>query len=132
MATFIEAYRDFGPRLELNTTATLEDIAELMSMRIGLNAPQVLQALREIGEVIVYLNRQGTPVNLPGVGIFRPSIARDGELRINFRTAPLLRDRINSPNAYRGPIVNREHIGVDDATLKALWDAEHPDDPLTL
>ena len=126
MAKFIQAYRSYGPRLELNATASLEDVAELMSMRIGLNAPEVLQALREIGEVIAYLNKQGTPVKLPSVGTFKPSIRRDGDLHT------FLRDRINSPNAYRGPILNRENLDLDNEGFKALWDADHPDDPLDL
>jgi len=30
----------------------------------------------------------------------------------------------------KGEIKNREHIGLDNAGYKALWDPDHPDDPL--
>jgi hypothetical protein len=31
-----------------------------------------------------------------------------------------------------GRIVNRKHIGLDNAGYKALWDADHPEDPLEI
>lgn len=75
-------------------------------------------------------NSNGVPLKLEGVGIFTPSIDRNGNIRNNFRADVRLKRRSNAPDAYRGKIINKEHIGLDDAGYKALWDADHPDDPV--
>jgi len=35
-------------------------------------------------------------------------------------------------DTYHGEIVNRERIGLSNEEYKALWDADHPDDPLEI
>jgi hypothetical protein len=49
---------------------------------------------------------------------------------VRFRADGELKRQLNAPGAFTGEIVNRVNIGLDDAEYKALWDAEHPDDPL--
>lgn len=89
-----------------------------------------MMMLQELNEAILYFNCQGTPVKLPGIGIFSPSIDRSGKLDINLRPDVALRQGINLPRAYSGQIRNRVNIGLDNAGYKSLWDTDHPEDPL--
>lgn len=130
MARIVQAVSAYGPKLELNATAQLGQVANWMAMRTGLNKSEVMMVLQEMNEAILYFNSQGTPVKLPGVGTFGPSISREGTFKINFRADTSLKNSINAPGAYAGRMANRGRIGLDNAGYKELWDADHPDDPL--
>jgi nucleoid DNA-binding protein len=132
MASILQATNYFGPKLELRSTAQLEKLAEWMAMRTGLNKSEVLMVLQEMSDAILNFNKEGTPVKFPGVGTFTPSINRNGEFSINFRADMALKNGMNTPNAYSGTIRNKANSGIDNAALKALWDAEFPDDPLVI
>ncbi|RLC69511.1 MAG: hypothetical protein DRI81_20380 [Chloroflexi bacterium] len=99
-------------------------------MRTGLNKSEVQMVLQEANDAILYFNSQGTPVKLPGVGTFSPSVNREGAFKINFRTDANLKKRINAPDAYTGTLVNKSRAGLDNAGYKELWDADHPGNPL--
>ena len=130
MATLLQAIQAYGPKLTLNQTAGLDKIVEWMSSRTGLNKSEVMMVLQELSEGILFFNRQGTPVKLPGVGTFTPSINRKGTYKVNFRADQALKKGMNAPGAYDGRMQNRGNIGLSNEELKALWDADHPDDPL--
>jgi len=130
MARIVQAVSAYGPKLELNATAQLEQVADWMAMRTGLNKSEVQMVLQEMNEAILYFNNQGTPVKLPGVGTFSPSISREGKFKINLRADAGLKKSINAPDAYTGRMANKSRIGLDNAGYKELWDADHPDDPL--
>lgn len=132
MATLIEAIRRFGPKVQLRGTVPQRELAQWISMRTGLNANQVMLVLQELKEAILYFNRLGMGVKLPGLGWFSPSISRDGQYKINLRVDPELRKGMNVTGSYAGPVENRQNIGLDNASLKAQWDLTHPDDPLVL
>ncbi len=132
MATFLQAFRAYGPRIDLDRTAGLETVARWMMMRTGLNHGEILMVLHEISEALVYFNRRGTPVKLEAVGTFTPSVDRHGTYRVRFRADGELKRQLNAPDAFSGEMVNRVNVGLDDAGYKALWDAEHPDDPLDI
>ncbi len=131
MATLIEAFRRFGPKVQLRGIVPQRELAQWISMRTGLNANQVNLVLQELKEAILYFNRLGMVVRLPGLGLFSPSINREGQYKINLRVDPELRKGMNT-DGYSGPVENRQNIGIDNATLKAQWDLTHPDDPLVL
>jgi nucleoid DNA-binding protein len=130
MARIVEAVRDYGPKVDLNPTAQLEQVADWMAMRTGLNKSEVMMVLQESNEAILYFNSQGTPVKLPGVGTFTPSVDREGTFKINFRADADLKKGINAGDAYKGRVTNKNRIGLDNAGYKALWDADHAGDPL--
>jgi nucleoid DNA-binding protein len=130
MARIVQAVNVYGPKIELNPTAKLAQVADWMAMRTGLNKSEVMMVLQEMSEAILYFNNQGTPVKLPGVGTFTPSIDRTGKFKINLRADTALRNGINAPGAYSGQVRNKDRVGLDDAGYKELWDADHPDDPL--
>jgi len=91
-----------------------------MAMRTGLNKSEVMMVLQEMNEAILYFNSQGTPVKLPGVGIFTPSIDRKGTFKINFRADMDLKKDINAPDAYTGEVSNKNRIGLDNDGYKEL------------
>ncbi len=132
MATLIQAFRRFGPKVHLRGTIPQRELAQWISMRTGLNPNQVTLVLQELKEAILYFNRLGMSVKLPGLGLFSPSITRDGQYKINLRIDSELRKGMNTADGYSGPIENRHNIGIDDGTLKAQWDQAYPDDPLQL
>lgn len=132
MATLLQAVVAYGPELDLNRLAELSQIAEWMSSRTGLNKSEIVMMLQELNDAIIYFNKNGIPVQLPGVGIFRPSINGKGKLRVTFRPDVSLGKALNAPGAYLGEIKNRQNIGLTNLELKALWDADHPTDPLIL
>jgi hypothetical protein len=132
MAKIVEAVRDYGPRVELNPTAQLEQVAGWMAMRTGLNESEVAMVLQEAHAAILFFNSQGTPVKLPGVGILTPSVDRDGTFKINFRVDAALKKRIDAPGAYTGKVRNKNRAGLDNAGYKQLWDADHPGNPLEI
>jgi nucleoid DNA-binding protein len=130
MARIVQAVSAYGPKVELNATADLKTVADWMAMRTGLNKSEVAMVLQETNEAILYFNGQGTPVKLPGVGTFSPSVDREGTLKINFRADAELKKGINAPDGYKGRMANKNRIGLDNAGYKELWDADHSDDPL--
>ena len=130
MAKLLRAIQSYGPKVALNSTAQLDDVAGWMSMRTGLNKSEVIMVLQELNEVLLYFVSQGTPVKLPGIGTFSPSIDRQGQYKINLRADTALKNGLNAPGAYKGQIINRVNIGLDNAGYKQLWDDDHPDDLL--
>jgi hypothetical protein len=130
MARIVQAVNQYGPKPEFGPTAQLDELAAWMASRTGLNKSEAMMLFQEMSEMILAFNMRGVPVKIPGVGIFSPGIDRAGTLRVNFRNDPALRKGSNAPGAYKGEIKNAERVGLDDAGYKALWDADHPDDPL--
>ncbi len=132
MAKIIQAFNTYGPKIDRNSTVQLDQVADWMAMRTGLNKSEVLMVLQELSDAILYFNKQGTPVKFPGVGTFSPSINRDGKYKIHLRTDMALKKGINAPGTFTGSVKNKDAIGLDNAGYKELWDADHPDDPLEI
>jgi nucleoid DNA-binding protein len=132
MAKLIQAVRQYGPRVKRNNTVQLEQLAGWIAMRTSLNKSEVTMTLTELFEAVLFFNCQGTPVKMPGLGIFSPSIDRNGKFRINVRTDQALVNGINNPQAFTGTVDNRGNIGLDNAELKFKWDTDHPNDLLEL
>ena len=132
MAKIVQAVNHYGPRLELNSTAQLDQISDWMEMRTGLNKSEIMMVLQETSEAILYFTSQGTPLKLPGVGTFTPSINRAGKLKTNFRPDKVQKQSLNAPGVYQGNIRNKDKINLDDQGYKELWDADHPDNPLEI
>lgn len=133
MARLVQAMREYGPKLELGPTVETEGVIEwiLENNRI-LRKSMVQATLMEIVEAVLHFNSQGQAVRVEGLGIFTPSIDRNGVIKHGFRADADLKRRSNEEGTYRGKIINEEHIGLDNAGYEALWDADHPDDPLEI
>jgi len=119
-------------KLDLNETAELEKVVGWMSSRTGVNSSEVKMVLEELHEGIIFYGAQGTPVKLPGVGIFTPYIDRDGTFKIGFRADPELKRAINVAGRYEGRMKLEGNIGITNEALKELWDTDHPDDLLEI
>ncbi len=132
MARIVQAVNKYGPRLEFGPTAQLDEIAAWIVSRTGANKSEVMAMIQELSEMILAFTVRGIPVKLPGVGIFSPSIDRHGRFKINVRIDMALKQGSNAPDAYKGKIRNKEHIGLDNAGYKGLWDVNHPDDLLII
>ncbi|MFQ5859869.1 MAG: hypothetical protein ACE5LU_30100, partial [Anaerolineae bacterium] len=79
-----------------------------MAMRTGLNKSEVMMVLQELNEVILYFAGNGTPVKLPGVGTFTPSIDREGTFKLNYRADMALKNGLNMPGAFTGEVRNKD------------------------
>ena len=55
--------------------------------------------VQELSDGILYFATRGTPVKLPGVGTFTPSIDKEGHVQINFRADMALKNGANAPGA---------------------------------
>ena len=132
MAKLIQAVRRYGPRIELNQTVQINELAEWISGRTGLNKSELVMTLLELNEAIAYFSRRGTPLKLPDVGTFAPSITLSGVIKVKFRPDSSLRKVVSSSDAFVGRIRNQGNIGLTSEQLKTLWDADFPDDPLQL
>jgi len=132
MATLIQALAALGPKLVYGRRIELDELAEWIAGRSGQSPPGVEQVLNELQAAIMHFACVGQPVRAPGLGRVRPSIGRDGQIRLHITPDPRVVAAINRQGAYRGKIQNRTRIGLDNAGYKALWDAAHPDDTLAL
>jgi hypothetical protein len=57
-------------------------------------------------------------------------VGLDGTFDVSHRTDAALKNRLNTPQAFQGDIVNRDMIGQTAHDLVARWNQEHPDDPV--
>jgi hypothetical protein len=67
---------------------------------------------------------------LEGVGTFTPTVNLAGIFDIGFRLDSSIDGALNVSGAFVGEISNRQNIGKSADELKALWNAEHPSDPI--
>lgn len=132
MAKLIQAISLYGPKLDLNQMVQLAQVVEWIVGRTGLNRSEVSMVLQELNEAVTFFNKSGTPVKLPGIGIFSPTVDGKGKHRVGFRPDPSLAKALNAPDGYTGRMKNGKNIGLDRAGYKALWDADHPSDPLEI
>lgn len=88
-------------------------------MRTGLNKSEVMMVLQELNEAILYFAGDGTPVKLPGVGTFTPSIDRRGNLKLNYRADMVLKNGLNTSGAFTGQVRNKNRIGLDDPSVRS-------------
>ena len=50
MAKLLQAVNQYGPKLELNPTVEIKELAEWIASRTGLNKSELTMALEELGE----------------------------------------------------------------------------------
>ncbi|MBN1311473.1 MAG: hypothetical protein JXB30_08645 [Anaerolineae bacterium] len=130
MAVMIQAVSAYGPRVERTHTVQTREVAEYVAARTSLNRGEIENVLRELNEAIAFFAKQGSAVKLGGVGIFSPSINLKGILDVGFRLDSSIDAALNIPGAFTGSIIRRENVGKSVEELKAMWNEEHPDDPI--
>ena len=130
MASRIQAISAYLPRIKLGKRAETDDLVEFIARSTGLNESGVRQVLLELRDTVLFFNLRGQAVKLEGLGIYSPKIDLEGTFGVAHRADNVLKKGYNAPDAFRGEIQNGENIGKSGDDLIAMWNAEHPNDPV--
>ena len=129
MASRISVINHYRPQIEYGETADWREVAEYMESISTLSKSDIIGVLTGLQGAVIHFNRRGRGVKLEGLGIYLPNINYQGELDVAHRLDKNLKRDLNH-NSFRGTIRNRKNIGKTTAEVVALWNAEHPDDPV--
>lgn len=129
MATKFHATQAYSPRLKLSEPVEINEVAQFISGRSNQLRGTIKDVLSELAECFVHFFHSQQPVKLLEVGIFRPVMARDGSIRINFKPDKDLLRKLNMEDT-KGAIKCKEMIGKSDEEFIARWNKEHPDDKI--
>src|SRR5689334_20129941 len=130
MASKIEAWTEFGPKLEHATPMEDKEFVEQVTVGSNESASSVLAVLTFMDAVLEQALKAGRIVQLPNGMHFRPTGKKDGSVEINVRVDPELVKRINT--GFVGKWKNAQNKEKTEAEIIALWNAAHPDDPIQL
>ena len=126
MAKKIQAWTEFGPRLEPVAPMTAEEIIENIVAATNQSKGSVLAMLAELDVQSESGLKAGRIVQMPNGTHYRPIGKSDGSVDISVRVNPDLDNKVNS--GFRGQWRNAENIGKTEAEIVALWNQKHPDD----
>jgi hypothetical protein len=129
MASRIRAINAYRPRVELGRTVQFKELVAHIASRTGLNTGQIIQALMELRDAVIFFNGQGRGVKLEGLGTYLPNIQLDGSFDVQHRLSRDIKRELNA-RPFTGTILNRGNVGKTPDELVAQWNAEHPDDPV--
>ncbi len=125
--TAIAAYR---PHIELGNTVQKAELSLYLSNRTGLSEGSVELVLKGLPDAIVFFARSGRPVRIDDLGTYTPDINLDGSFVPLYQADAELKDRLNARNFFSGTIQHRENVGKTADELVAMWNRDHPDDPV--
>lgn len=131
MATRIEAVNAYRPKIKLGRIAGTDELVAFIARSTGLNESGVRQVLLELRDAAIFFNSQGRSVKLEGLGNYTPNIDLKGKLKISHRADSALINALNAGGAFRGDIINKDNIGKTSDELVAMWNADHPTDPVS-
>jgi hypothetical protein len=129
VAKFLQAVVAYGPKIDLMEAAEPQRFMELITRRTTLSAGVVKNVQETEVETLISLLKEGRPVHT-GIAIFSPSIDLKGNININVRVDKRIIAALNNPGVFAGHIRNSENIGKTAPEIVALWNEEHPDDPI--
>ncbi len=99
------------PRIIKKKALGVDYVSEIISGRTSINPGSIDQALQELKNVLSYNLRQGTPINLPGIGTFSPSIKLDGKIKVNLKVDKGLTSDLNKVDkGFTGEILHVEEL----------------------
>jgi len=130
MVKRIEAINAYRPRIKLRPTAQMEQLVSYIADRTGLNEGEITIVLKELRDAVIFFNLQGQGDKLEGLGTYLPEMDVSGKFDISHRLDKDIRDALNAPGAFAGDIVYRQNIGKTSYEFVAMWNADHPDDPI--
>ncbi len=131
MAKRVTALSAYRPRIKRGPIVEPQELADVVARRTRLSPADVIYAASSIGEEVLYLLRTGRSVRLPGLGMLTPNLDMQGNLSVRFvldRTA--MRRSSAGEKLFLGEMTHPEHRHKRPADLIALWNTEHPDDPV--
>ncbi len=128
MAKRIQAFTEFGPRLEPATPLSGEELIEQVTEGSNESQSSVLAVLSALDSTMEQALKAGRIVRLPNGTHYRPIGKQDGTIRIKVRVNPIVIRDVN--DNFRGNWYNAEHIGKSTDEIVALWNEAHPEDPV--
>jgi nucleoid DNA-binding protein len=128
MAKKIQAWTEFGPRLEPADPMTKDEIIENIVATTNQSKGSVLAVLAELDTQIEAGLKAGRIVQLPNGTHFKPTGKKDGSVDVDVRVNPEVTIKVNA--GFRGKWRNAANIGKSEAEMIALWNEKHPDDPI--
>ncbi len=128
MAKAVQAVRAYTPRVVQGQMVEMSILAKVIAARTSFNTGAILNMLYEFKEVLTEYALSGFPVRLERLGIFSPTVNKDGEFDLNYRTDVYLKSELNKRRAFRGDMKNRDMIGKSLDDMIERWNQEHPDD----
>jgi len=129
MASRISALNHYRPQIEYNDTAEWREVADFLAAQSTLSRTDIIGVLVGLQQAVTHYAHQGRGVKLEGLGTFLPNINYDGELSMSYRMDAFLKKELND-GSFQGKIRNKKHIGKQVADVLALWNEEHPNDPV--
>lgn len=129
MASRISALNHYRPQIEYGDTADWREVADYMAASSTLSPSDIIGVLVGLEDAVLHFNLRGRGVKLEGLGTYLPNINYRGELDVAHRLDRHLKRQLNQ-NSFNGRIRNKKNIGKSTAEVIAMWNAEHPDDPV--
>jgi hypothetical protein len=130
MAEKITAITKYRPRIVLERTVQIEELARYIEGRTALNEGEIINVLLELNNAVREFALRGHSIAIRGLGIFSPGIRLDGRYRMHVRVDPGIRKALNLPAAFEGTVENRDNIGKTREDLVDMWNLQNPDDPV--
>jgi hypothetical protein len=128
MAKKIQAWTEFGPRLEPATPLSGDELVEQLTEGSNESLSSVLAVLSVLDSAMEQALKAGRIVQLPNGTHFKPTGKKDGRIEVNMRVNPALLRRVNLE--FRGKWRNAGNFGISQDEVIALWNEAHPDDPI--
>ncbi|MBN8581753.1 MAG: hypothetical protein J0L96_13875 [Anaerolineae bacterium] len=129
MASPISALNHYRPQIEYGETAGWREVAEFLEARTTLSKTDIIATLTGLQDAVLHFNLQGRGVKLEGLGTYLPNINYQGEIDAAHRLDRRLKRQLNN-GSFSGKIRNKKNIGKTVEQVVAMWNAEHPDDPV--
>ena len=130
MAQRIQAFSTYGPRIDLMEAADEKRFMELITQRTTLSSGVVKNVQESENETLIGLLKEGRPVH-SGIAIYTPSINLDGESDVSVKIDKRITSALNADGAFSGKVIRADNIGKTSEEIIALWNADHPEDPIT-
>jgi hypothetical protein len=130
MASRISALNHDRPQIEYGETADWREVARYIAMHTGLSRSDVIRVLLELNDAIIHFNLDGRGVKLEGLGTYLPNVNYRGVFDVAHRLDRGLKRALNRKGDFNGRIRNKRNIGKTADEIYALWNREHPDDPV--
>ena len=130
MAKRIEAIRRYRPRLKRVQRVEPEEFAAYVAAHSRRTVGDVRHALYDLSEALQTLLREGKSVRLEGIGLLMPGIDTQGNFTVHLKPDRALQGNVQADPALAAIVINHEHIGKSSDALVALWNCEHPENPV--
>ena len=129
MASLVSALNQYRPQIEYGDTADWREVADFMADNSTLSRADIIAVLTGLQQAVIHFHRQGRGVRLEGLGTYLPNVNYRGEFDVAHRLDRELKRALNG-GSFSGKIRNKRNIGKTTQEVIALWNSEHPDDPV--